>query len=342
MLDYKLSDAELTRLRIEHRKLKDRKQADRFKAVYLLGKGWSAAQVAEALLVDEDTIRDWFKRYRQGGKPGLLKREAGGSQGYLSRDQQALLRLHLEDTLHATSSSVAGYLQTQMNVSYSARGLTGLLNRLGFSFKKVKLIPGKADAEKQAAFLEELDGLKKTMKPADDLYYMDAMHPQHNTQAEYGWIRKGLNHWIRSNSGRQRLNINGAYSTKRQTAIIRLEDTVNAQATLRLFDDMQKAQPRGKLHVIADNARYYRCHLVNEYLARKKCRIHLHFLPPYSPNLNLIERLWGLLKREVIYNRYYEKFAYFKMAVMDFFRDMDQYKEKIQSLMVENFGVMKI
>lgn len=342
MLDYHLSDSELTSLRVAHRKMKDRKQADRFKAVYLLGKGWSANQVAEALLVDDDTVREWFKRYRKGGKPGLLNGEVGGSQGYLSTDQQALLRLHLEETLHLTSSSVHEYIKTHSKVCYSARGLTELLNRLGFRFKKTKLVPGKADPEKQAGFLVELGEIRRTMKPADDLYYMDAMHPQHNTQVGYGWIRQGTNYWVRSNSGRQRLNINGAFSTKQQRPIIRLEETVNAEATLRLFDDMQKAQPRGKLHVIADNARYYRCHLVADYLKRKRCRIRLHFLPPYSPNLNLIERLWGLLKREVIYNRYYEKFAHFKMAVMDFFRHTDKYAEKIQSLMVENFGIMKI
>ncbi len=63
---------------------------------------------------------------------------------------------------------------------------------------------------------------------------------------------------------RQRLNVNGVFSMKQQRPLIRLEETVNAQATLRLFDEMQKAQPRGTLHVIADNARYYRCQAVSE------------------------------------------------------------------------------
>lgn len=341
MLDYRLSDSELSALREAHRQARDQRKADRLKAVYLLGKGWTALQVSEALLVDDDTVRNWFKRYREQGQKGLVNWKVGGSQGYLSADQQALLRLHLEENLHSTSQQVQDYLQRHTQVCYKPRGLTGLLNRLGFRFKKTKLVPGKADAEKQVAFLEQLDDIKQKMKPADDLYYMDAMHPQHNTQVGYGWIQQGATFWLRSNTGRKRLNINGVFSMKRQRPLIRLEETVNAQATLRLFDDMQKAQPKGQLHVVADNARYYRCQVVSDYLAKKRCRIQLHFLPSYSPNLNLIERFWGFMKREVIYNRYYEKFEYFKMAVMDFFRNLDQHDAAIRSLMTENFGIMK-
>ena len=93
--------------------------------------------------------------------------------------------------------------------------------------------------------------------------------------------------------------------------------------------------------MIADNARYYRCRAVSEYLQKKPCRIRLHFLPAYSSNLNLIERFWGFLKREVIYNRYYEKFEHFKMAVMGFFRNIEVHDPAIRSLMTENFGNMK-
>jgi len=238
MLDYRLSDSELTALRLAHREIRDQRKADRLKAVYLLGKGWSAAQVSEALLVDDDTVRNWFKRYQEQGQEGLIKWSVGGSQGYLSAEQQTLFRLHLEGQLHSTSAEAGEYLQRHTQVCYKPRGLTGLLNRLGFRFKKAKLVPGKADAEKQVAFLERLSQIKQDMKPADDLYYMDAMHPQHNTQAGYSWIQQGATFWLRSNTGRQRLNINGVFSMKKQRPLIRLEETVNAQATLKLFDDM--------------------------------------------------------------------------------------------------------
>lgn len=123
--------------------------------------------------------------------------------------------------------------------------------------------------------------------------------------------------------------------------MIRLEDRVNAQAALRLFDERQEAQPLRKLHMVADNACYYRYQAVSEYPQKKPCRIRLHLLPTYLPNLNLIKRFWGFLKREVIYNCYYEKFEYLKMAVMNFFWSINVHDPAIRSLMTDNFGIMK-
>jgi transposase len=59
----------------------------------------------------------------------------------------------------------------------------------------------------------------------------------------------------------------------------------------------------------------------------------LIFLPTYSPNLNLIERLWKVMNKAVLYNRYYEKFAHFKKAIMDFFQNIKDYKDEIQRIL---------
>ena len=98
----------------------------------------------------------------------------------------------------------------------------------------------------------------------------------------------------------------------------------------------------GKIHIIADNARYYRSALVKAHLATEGCRIQIHFLPPYSPNLNLIERLWGFFKRKVIYGTYYETFVKFKNATLAFFRDIGKYHQELSTLMTDNFRVVKI
>lgn len=91
-----------------------------------------------------------------------------------------------------TSAGLWEYLQRHTQVCYKPRGLAGLLNYLGFRFKKAKLVLGKANAEKPRAFLEQRSQTKQGVKPVDGLYYMDAMHPQHNTQAGYNWLDRVL------------------------------------------------------------------------------------------------------------------------------------------------------
>ena len=86
------------------------------------------------------------------------------------------------------------------------------------------------------------------------------------------------------------------------------------------------------------NARYYRNRLVSEFL--KTSKIQILFLPPYSPNLNLIERLWRPLKKIVLYNQYYEKFTDFRSAILNFFKNIKHYKTELQSLMTLKFHAL--
>ena len=96
---------------------------------------------------------------------------------------------------------------------------------------------------------------------------------------------------MRSNTGRRRVNINGAIDLQRLEPVVRFDETINTDSTIALFEQLQALNLAATwIYVICDNARYYRSKAVKEYL--KDSRIKLVFLPPYAPNLNLIERLW--------------------------------------------------
>jgi transposase len=100
--------------------------------------------------------------------------------------------------------------------------------------------------------------------------------------------------------------------------IIQEDMTLNAEATIQFIRKIEKAYPTKKrIHVFCDNAPYYRNKAVKRHL--ETSRVKLHFLPPYSPNLNPIERLWKWMKERVIYNTYYEYFEEFRAAVLGFF-----------------------
>ena len=100
--------------------------------------------------------------------------------------------------------------------------------------------------------------------------------------------------------------------------IVQEDETLNAESTLGFFQKIEEAYPdKTKIHLFCDNAPYYRNKTVQKHLETSK--IVLHFLPPYSPNLNPIERLWKWMKERTLYNTYYQEFDDFRSAVLGFF-----------------------
>jgi transposase len=177
---------------------------------------------------------------------------------------------------------------------------------------------GSANKEQQQEWLAEYEKLKARLPEDETICFTDGVHPTHNVQPAYGWIKKGLRKEIPANTGRARLNLSGSIDVITHNMIVQEDETLNAESTVRFFRKLEDAYPsKRKIHVFCDNAPYYRNKTVKQYLETSK--ICLHFLPPYSPNLNPIERLWKWMKERVVYNTYYEHFEDFRGAILGFF-----------------------
>jgi len=341
MIDYELSTKEIAELERTHRSLRDKRQADRVKAVIALSKGWSAAQIAEILLIDEKTSRHYFDRYQQGDLQALLDDNYSGAEPKLDAHQMRELEGFLEDHILPDAKSVIDHIDKQYRVRYAVSGVTDLLHRLGFSYKKPTHVPGKQDPAKQQAFLEEYEHIKAAKGENDPIYFTDATHPQHNSVPAYGWIKKGQEKELKANCGRQRLNINGAINIETLEPTTGFYDTINADSTIDLFCKIEAKHPDAEtIYIIADNARYYHACLLKDHLEGTK--IQLIYLPPYSPNLNLIERYWKFFKKTVMHNHYYETFEQFKQAGKSFFRKRKKYLPELQNLLTENFHIQTV
>ncbi len=85
---------------------------------------------------------------------------------------------------------IVSYVFKQFKVKYSISGMTVLIHRLGYAYKKPKIVSGKADVKAQEEFIEHYKELKATKGVNDPIYFMDGVHPQHNSVAAYGWIKK--------------------------------------------------------------------------------------------------------------------------------------------------------
>lgn len=341
MQTFKLSDAELRSLRVAHREAKNKRSAYRINAMILLGQGWTVTQVAEALLLDEGTIRNYIRRYKKGGIEGLGRDKYKGSEGYLNQAQLRTLDEHLQAHTYLRVEDVIVYVQKRFGVSYTVRGMTDCLHRLGFAYKKPKLVPGKADAEAQQGFVQEYEKLKENKGVEDPIYFMDGVHALHNPIGAFGWIKKGTDKPIKTNTGRNRVNVNGAINIQNLRIETRMDDRINAESTVELLKRIEKNNPKASvIYVICDNAGYYRSKLVKKYL--KEAKIELIFLPPYSPNLNLIERFWKFFKKKVLYQKYYETYKEFRAACKKFFKQAKSYKKELRSLLTENFHIMDV
>jgi transposase len=143
-----------------------------------------------------------------------------------------------------------------------------------------------------------------------------------------------------ANSGRQRVNINGAVNIDTFEVVVDFTDSINSESMIRLMEQLSRGHPNDVVYMILDNARY--CHSK----AVEECRKNLGnivfiFLPTYSPNLNLIERLWKFFKKTTFYNKYYEKFADFTQACKDFFKNIKKHEGALRTLLTENFHIQK-
>jgi len=312
------------------------KYSDRLKTILLLDEGKSYKSISDYLFITERTLRNYKNNYLEGGIEQLIMDDYNGKECRLNKEKLSELRSHLSQNLYRTTLEIKVYIESEYDVSYTIGGVRHLLKRLGFTYKKPKSVPGKASKDKQEEFVKKLKRLKNSKNP---LYFADGVHPQHNTFCEHGWILKGEDFKLRSNTGRKRVNINGAISKDSEHIFIDEAERINAQSTLRLLEKIEANHPESKkINVVVDNAKYYKCHLVSEFLETSK--INLVFLPSYSPNLNLIERLWRVLNRNIVYNRYFEKFDDFKKAILGFFHHFQDYHEQIKAVINFKFQIL--
>lgn len=323
-------------LQVELRQERGRKHADRIRVILLLDQGETYANISKFLFLDEGTIANYRRRYKEGGLEELLSDDYKGSASFLSIDDQLKLELHLHETVYISVKSMLEYVNKHFKVNYTVSGLTNLLHRMNYSYKKPKAVPGNANIEKQRTFIAEYESFKHEGK----VYFGDLVHPHHNPVLGYGWIKRGIEMEVPTNAGRLHLNIVGALCLDGMDVITRNFETVNGSSICTMLKAIREKNPdrRQKVYCILDNARYHHSRKVKELAG--ELEIDLVYLPGYSPNLNPIERLWKFFKKKVMYNTYYPTFDEFKKAASSFFKGLRGLRHELSTLLTVNFPPM--
>ena len=322
--------------------LAEHRLARRANALILLDRGMTYRQVAEVLLIDDDTVRQWRLIFETDGVEGLAGFHFGGRQAFLSGDQEAELAVWVTATLPRTTREVGSFIEQHFGVSFSSRsGLIALLHRMGFVHRKPEALSSRMDPSKQSAFIAAYANLLNHMPGDEMVMFADAVHPFYGAQPVGCWAPPDVALAVEQTTGRDHLNIQGAVDLESGQTQMLLVDRVDSESTIALLGAIERQFPaRRRIHVFVDNARCHRARLVQEWLRQPGRRVRLRFIPPYCPHLNPIERLWGVMHKAITHNRCSANLRAFQAEVLTFLRrTVPQKWETLCDAVSDNFHV---
>jgi transposase len=165
--------------------------------------------------------------------------------------------------------------------------------------------------------------------------FVDAAHFVFGAFLGYLWCC--VRFWIKAPSGRQRFNVLAALNAvSHELTTVTNETYINAESVCELLYKIARRYAGRRITLVLDNARYQRCHLVQDLAAT--LHIELLFLPAYSPNLNLIERFWKFVKKQCLYSQFYADFPAFTAAIQDCIKTAHKrHQQPLASLLTLNF-----
>ena len=189
---------------------------------------------------------------------------------------------------------------------------------------------------------ETIEKIKEYLQRDDTVVlFFDPCHLQHNVINAKMWQPRGRDGTIRikTNPGRKRINILGALDIKNFSVITTLtEDKCNKERIVEFLAKIRTKYPDKHIVIILDNAMYNHANYTKVFV--EWYDIELFFLPPYSPNLNLIERLWKFTKQKLVHNNYYEQFIVFTKEVEKYFENLSDYKLELEKILTRKFKII--
>jgi transposase len=310
--------------------------------LWLLHNGLSRQKAADIAGLGRATVQRYVGAYKDGGLDGLRR---WGSTGPVSSlvAHTDVIRASLTSTPVRTIAEAADRIEQLTGIRRQLTQTRAFLKNLNFSYKRIRAIPippKKTLAEHVATQREFLETELKTRLDAaiagnGHVLFADASHCVFGTYLCCVWSIARV--FVRAASGRQRFNVLGAWDAVNRTLVSVTNTTVvNTDTMCELLRKIAAVGYKGPVTVVLDNARYQRNKVVQALAA--ELSITLLYLPSYSPNLNLIERLWRFLKRDCVYGKYHPNFASFKGAIEDTLSKLSTtHAEPLTSLMTLDF-----
>jgi transposase len=308
----------------------------KMETLWLKSQGLPHHEIARLADITENTVRAYLYEYLEGGIEALKRIPFHGPTSELAA-HQSTIEDYFREHPPADIKEAAAKIEELTGIHRSLTQVRTFLRSIGMRCRKVAAIPAKAKPEVQEKFKnnELLPRLKEAEQEERAVFFVDAAH--FVFRAFLGWVWSFSRIFVRSPSGRQRFNVLGALNAVTHE-LITVTNTgyINAQSVCMLLEQIAALSLSIPITLVMDNARYQRCALVQE--LAMQLHIEILFLPSYSPNLNLIERLWKFVKKKCLYSTYYENFTAFQTAISACLAHPHrQYKDELDSLLTLNF-----
>ena len=406
-----------------YKKNKNSQIRTRLQIIHLRYKGLSLQDISDFAICSVQHVKNTITTFKYQGIKATLTLKYTGDPGNLTKEEKKELDQYVANNRPDTAKQIVKWIKINFFKEFTTSGVTKLLKRLSFSWKKPKLIPGtenqrryqcthtlldylvyvlefdpkiceelqkslpekpcsekkfdktleelcgktleelfkKKDQKKyrdlirskacisdsspvgQRRFIKEYNEVRKFCGRGVSVLFCDAMHLVHNTVNSYCWLRKGKTTYMPSTSGRHRLNIVGAFNIEDFNLYFKADESNCDHKTILSFFKKLEREMADEIHsiiVILDNAAYHRHPEIMEFL--KTSTIILWFLPPYCPNLNLIERFWKFAKKHLVVNTFEEKYKTFRSNVFRLLGNLDPYMGELKSLITENFEIIGV
>jgi transposase len=343
LVEYKFNPEEIEKLKNYRDNQKDGRLKIRFIALFMIAKGNDLTEIAQGIGKSPKTVKNWFAQYVTKGIDSLNSFQYKPKKTFLDDEQVAQLISWVRETNPARTKEVKEHIEKNFNVGYSLEAVRQLLIKNGLKVLKPKVVPGNPPSEEdQKKTVEHYFEMKSSCEPGTVFLFGDGMHLIHQNVPGQCWGDPKFPPEIQTNTGRQRLNILGAYNPDTHSFVhLTGEENCDAERVIDFFEVILKAYKRAPhIILILDNAKYFKAKIVREWLEDHP-KLQLNFLPAYAPNLNLIERFWRFVKEKLVKNKYYKKYKTFRAKSFQLLNHVDKYVDELRTLMVEKFEIIK-
>ena len=297
--------------------------------------------IAKSLNISADSVTNYIKLYRDGGLSAVLEDNTYRPSSSLAPFLDCL-KCSFTIVPPSSAKEAMDRIEKLTGIKLGEEQVRRTLKKLGLSYRRTAQIPGKADPQLQFEFFShELEPrLQEASLNTRKVFFVDAAHFVLGCFLGMIWSFSRL--FIKGSSGRQRYSILGAVdSHSKELITLRTPGHINSVSVTELIDLIRQKHPSGSITLVMDNARYQRCRFVQNHARSKD--VELLFLPAYSPNLNLIERLWKVVKKECLANRYFPDFETFTNAIDRFLDEINgRHQKLLESCLSLNFQFFPI